>query len=143
MNYLDTSALVKHFVAEKGSQRVREIVGAGEPVATSKIGYAEVHAALARRRREGDLSTRQYARVCKNFEEYWQIYVRVDLRDEVLLLARDLIKRRPLRGLDAIHLASALTLGRELGEEMRFVAADARLLGAAKAEKLRVLNPEG
>ena len=143
MNYLDTSALVKHFVLEKGSERVREIVGAREPVATSKIGYAEVHAALARRRREGDLSTRQYARACRNFEEFWQIYVRVDLRDEVLLLARDLIKRRPLRGFDAIHLALALTLGRELGEEMRFVAADARLLGAAKAEGLRVLNPEG
>ena len=143
MTYLDTSALVKRFVAEKGSDRVREIVRSGEPAATSKIGYAEVHAALARRRREGGLSTRQYTKACRNFEDDWQTYVRVDLRDDVLLLARDLIKRRPLRGFDAIHLASALTLGRELGEPMRFVAADARLLDAAEAEKLPVLNPEG
>jgi predicted nucleic acid-binding protein len=143
VTYLDTSALVKHFVAEKGSDRVREIVSAGEPAATSKIGYAEVHAALARRRREGGLSTRQYTTACRNFEENWQTYVKVDLQDEVLLLARDLIKRRPLRGFDAIHLASALTLGRELGEPMTFIAADARLLDAAEAEKLRVLNPEG
>ena len=143
MTYLDTSALVKHFVAEKGSDRVREIVSAGEPAATSKIGHAEVHAALARRRREGGLSTRQYTTACRNFEENWQTYVKVDLQDEVLLLARDLIKRRPLRGFDAIHLASALTLGRELGEPMMFIAADARLLDAAEAEKLRVLNPEG
>ncbi len=143
MTYLDTSALVKHFVAEKGSDRVREIVSAGEPAATSKIGYAEVHVALARRRREGGLSTRQYTTACRNFEANWQTYVKVDLQDEVLLLARDLIKRRPLRGFDAIHLASALTLGRELGEPMTFIAADARLLDAAEAEKLRVLNPEG
>ena len=143
MTYLDTSALVKHFVAEKGSDRVREIVSAGEPAATSKIGYAEVHAALARRRREGGLSTRQYTTACRNFEENWQTYVKVDLQDEVLLLARDLIKRRPFRGFDAIHLASALTLGRELGEPMTFIAADARLLDAAEAETLRVLNPEG
>jgi uncharacterized protein len=66
----------------------------------------------------------------------------VELQGEVLLLARDLIKRRPLRGFDAIHLASALTLGRELGEPITFVAADARLLDAAKAKKLRVVNPE-
>ena len=143
MNYLDTSALVKHLVAEKGSERIREIVGAGEPVATSKIGYAEVYSALTRRRREGDLSARQYTRACRNFEEDWETYVRVDLRDEVLLVARDLIKRRPLRGFDAIHLASALTLGRELGEPITFVAADARLIDAAEDEKLRVLNPEG
>lgn len=143
MNYLDTSALVKRFVAEKGSERVEEMLRAGEPAATSKIGYAEVYAALARRRREGGLSTKGYARACRSFEEDWKTYVRVDLRDEVLQLARDLIKRRPLRGFDAIHLASALTLGRELGEPMRFVAADARLLGAAEAEKLQVMNPEG
>jgi predicted nucleic acid-binding protein len=143
VNYLDTSALVKRFVAEKGSQRVEEMLTTGEPAATSKIGYAEVHAALARRRREGGLSTNGYALACRSFEEDWKTYVRVDLRDEVLQLARDLIKRRPLRGFDAIHLASALTLGRELGEPMRFVAADARLLDAAKAERLRVMNPEG
>jgi hypothetical protein len=47
-----------------------------------------------------------------------------------------------LHRIDAIHLASALTLGRELGEPMTFIAADARLLDAAEAEKLRVLNPE-
>lgn len=142
MNYFDTSALVKRFVAEKGSRRVEEIMTGGEPVATSKIGYAEVYAALTRRRREKDLSARQYAVACRSFEEDWQACLLVDLRDEVLLLARDLIKRRPLRGFDAIHLASALSLSRELGVTMRFVAADSRLLGAAQAEKLRVINPE-
>ena len=142
MIYLDTSALVKRFVSEKGSDSVREIASAGAPAATSKIGYAEVHAALARRRRDGSLSTRQYTKASRNFEEDWQTYVRVELRDEVLLLARDLIRRRPLRGFDAIHLASAMTLARELGEPMTFVAADARLLDAAKAEKLQVVNPE-
>ncbi len=142
MNYLDTSALVKGFIAERGSDRIKEMVRGGEPAATSKIGYAEVHAALARRRREGALSSRRYAQACRRFEADWEAYVRVDLRDEVLQLARDLIQRRPLRGFDAIHLASALMLGRELGEPMKFVAADARLLAAAEAENLGVLNPE-
>lgn len=142
MNYLDTSAVVKRFIAEKGSDRVEEILRGGEPAATSKIGYAEVYGALARRRREGAISSRGYAQACRSFEADWRTYIRVDLRDEVLQLARDLINRRPLRGFDAIHLASALTLGRELGQPITFVAADTRLLAAAEAENLSARNPE-
>jgi uncharacterized protein len=143
VTYLDTSALVKRFIAEKGSERIHEIVSGGEPVATAKIAYAEVYAGLTRRKREKHLSASDYALACRNFEEDWRVYIRVDLQDEVLLLARDLIKRRPLRGFDAIHLASALVLRRTLGEQMIFVAADARLLQAAEAERLPVVNAEG
>ena len=50
--------------------------------------------------------------------------------------------RHPLRGFDAIHLASALMLKRALGEEVIFAAADVRLLQAAGAERLQALNVE-
>ncbi len=43
-----------------------------------------------------------------------------------------------LRSLDAIHLASALTLGAEL---TAFVAYDRRLLNAARDERLPVATP--
>lgn len=142
MNYLDTSALVKLFVQEKGSQAVRETVSRGGPAATAKIAYAEVHAGLARRRRQGDLSSVKYTTACRHFEEDWLASIRVDLHDEVLLIARELVRRRPLRAFDAIHLASALMLQSGLNEPVTFIAADARLLQAAAAEKLLVLNPE-
>jgi len=57
-------------------------------------------------------------------------------------LARDLIQRHPLRGFDAVHLASALSLKNALGEEVTFSAADGRLLRAAGAENLATLNVE-
>lgn len=142
MNYLDTSALIKRFVVEAGSEAVQALVARGEPSATAKIAYAEAYAALTRRYREGDLSTRAYARVCRQFERDWQGYLRVELHDEILLSARKLIRRHPLRGFDAIHLASALALKDSLGEEVMFVAADEQLLKAARAERLRALNPE-
>jgi uncharacterized protein len=142
MNYLDTSALVKRFVEEKGSRRIEEIVSNGEPVATAKIAYAEVYAGLTRKKREGLLSARRYGVASRSFEQDWPTYVRVDLRDEVLVLARDLMERRPLRGFDAIHLASALILRKELGEPVVFVAADARLAQTAVAERLSTVNPE-
>jgi predicted nucleic acid-binding protein len=37
MNYLDTSALIKRFVAEKGSPLVESLVSQEAPVATAKI----------------------------------------------------------------------------------------------------------
>jgi predicted nucleic acid-binding protein len=142
MNYLDTSALIKRFVAEKGSPRVERLVSHGGHVATAKIAYAEVYAGLARKHREGHLPGSQYALACRQFESDWQAYVRLDLQDEILVLARDLIRRHPLRGFDAIHLASALSLKAALGEDVTFAAADERLLRAARAERLRPLNVE-
>ena len=64
----------------------------------------------------------------------------MELGDDILLLARDLIQRRPLRGFDAVHLASALRLKLALGETITFAAADDRLLKAAEAESLEPLN---
>ena len=46
MNYFDTSALIKRFVAEKGSDLVQAMI-AQEPPAIATIAYAEVHAGLA------------------------------------------------------------------------------------------------
>jgi predicted nucleic acid-binding protein len=60
MNYLDTSALIKRFVAERGSGLVDALVSAGQPIATAKIAYAEVHSGLARKRREGQLPQAGY-----------------------------------------------------------------------------------
>ncbi len=142
MNYLDTSALIKRFVVEKGSPLVGAIVTRKGPVATAKIAYAEVYAGLTRKRQDGHLSESRYALACRQFERDWKAYVRVDLWDEILLLARDLIQRHPLRGFDAIHLASALSLKGALGEDITFAAADERLFQAAEAEGLQVLNVE-
>lgn len=142
MNYLDTSALVKRFVREPGSDVVAELLGSGEAVATAKIAFAEVYSGLTRRFREGNLSSRAYALVCRQFERDWPGFLRVDLQDEILTSARDLIRRHPLRALEAIHLASALSLRKALGEEVTFTASDERLIRAAEAERLKTLNVE-
>jgi predicted nucleic acid-binding protein len=49
LNYLDTSALIKRFVAEKGSPLIQTIVTRKGPVSTAKIAYAEVYAGLTRK----------------------------------------------------------------------------------------------
>lgn len=142
MIYLDTSALVKRFVNEKGSKLVQSLVQGTNAVATAKIAYAEIYAGLTRKLRERNLSRASYGLACRQFEGDWHAYVRVELIDDILLLARDLIERYPLRGYDAVHLASALQLKSALEEEVRFAAADKNLLKAAQAEELEVVNVE-
>jgi predicted nucleic acid-binding protein len=140
--YLDTSALIKRFVNEKGSPLVQSLVRQRDPVATAKVAYAEIFAGLARKLREGNIPRILHALACRQFERDWQAYIRVELQDDILFLARDLIHRHPLRGFDAVHLASALSLKNSLGEDVTFAAADKRLLQAAMAERLKALNVE-
>jgi uncharacterized protein len=142
MNYLDTSALIKRFVREVGSGAVDSLVTREGPVATSRIAYAEVFSALARRKREGDLSEQAYLVASRQVEAEWMALVLVDVTDNVLKSARRLVERYPLRDFDAIHVASALGLRKELGVELTFAAADRRQLEAARAEGLTVTNVE-
>ena len=56
MIYLDTSALIKRYIWESGSEQIRGMFREKAFIVTSKIAYAEVYAAFTRRRREGDLT---------------------------------------------------------------------------------------
>jgi predicted nucleic acid-binding protein len=140
--YLDTSALIKRFVNEKGSSVVQSLLQRPGGVATAKIAYAETFAGFARKLREGNIPKPLHALACRQFERDWPAYLRIELQDDILFLARDLIQRHPLRSFDAVHLASALSLKSALGEEITFAAADGRLLRAARNENLTALNVE-
>jgi len=140
MNYLDTSAIIKRFVNEQGSELVDGMMTGPEPVATAKVAFAEVFAALARRHRDRSLSDPEYLLACEQFEEDWRSYLQLELRDSVLFVARDVVRRRPLTGFDAIHLASALVLRSELRQMVTFAAGDRRLLVAAEAEGLEIVD---
>jgi predicted nucleic acid-binding protein len=142
LNYFDTSGLIKAFLVEVGTERVKQQLLKEEFAATATITYAEMYSGFSRKRREGGLSTSQYHVVCREFESYWPTCLQVELTTEVLSLARDLMKQHPLRAFDAIHLASAIQLKREMGESVTMIAADERLLQAAMTEGLVAMNIE-
>jgi hypothetical protein len=63
--YLDTSALVKRYIDEVGSNWVRTLLVQSPPPSLIVVHLAivEMTSALARRRREGLLSAAEYAQV--------------------------------------------------------------------------------
>jgi predicted nucleic acid-binding protein len=142
MIYLDTSALVKKYFQEAGTDMVREILQGGGSYGISKIAYAEVCAAFGRKTRENPGQKRGHLRVFQSFQEDWRLLTIVEVNDDLLPLIRALTARHPLRGADAIHLASALWLRRALRDEITFVASDGHLLNAARKETLKIINPE-
>ena len=138
--YLDTSALVKLYVPETESGEVKGAVEAADVVATSRLAYVEATAAFARKRREHGLTAGGYRTVLQDFEHDWENYFLVDVSDSLVKLAARLAEKHALRGYDAIHLASAVTMGRDGGLTIAFSCFDDRLSLCARREGLKVIG---
>jgi predicted nucleic acid-binding protein len=135
--YLDTSALVKLYFDEDDSKEVRRLVHESRGAATSIVAYAETRAAFARKKKEGGLSTRSFSNLVSGFHKDWPAYFRVNLTNELVLIAGDLAEKHSMRGFDAIHLASALELMKKLDSALFFIAYDERLMQAARDEEFQ------
>lgn len=134
--YLDTSAVVKKYVRESGTERVIELWKEAEGLAISQVGYAECMAAFHRKKREGEISDRQLGHIKRIFRNDWTGFIRVDLSSDLEKIIDRLVSKHPLRGFDAIHLASCLTIKKALKGNLAFVAGDRRLIEAAQKEHL-------
>jgi predicted nucleic acid-binding protein len=146
--YLDTSALVKQYLAERGSDWIRSLLTISQPpqVFTSHLTIVEATCAFARRRREETLSCDDYLRALEALE-YDMVYRYniLDVTPEVIDGARKLAKAHPLRAYDAVQLASALFANTRLVSAaqlpMTFVCADDVLITVAQSEGLATDNP--
>ena len=132
--YLDTSSLVKLYVAEQGSDAVRLLVEAATIVATSSIAYTETRAALARRRRERALGLKAFASAKTSFEAEWPTYFAVEVTSALCRQAGELAERYRLRAYDSVHLAAFAEVARQAGvRETRFSSFDKTLNRAARS----------
>lgn len=134
--YLDTSSLVKLYVEEAASADVEGLVGSAEVTGTSLIAYAEARAAFARRFRENAFSSKDHKRLRSRFESDWENFLSIQVTREIVRMAGDLAEKHGLRGFDAVHLASAVTLPEKLAAPVTFSCYDARLQKASQREKL-------
>lgn len=137
MRYCDASALVKRYVREKGSVKVRRLLSSGT-AATSRYSAIEIASALARRTRDGALSESERDRALAALEEDMTAFLVVELTGDIVVRAQALLRRHSLRAGDAVQLASCLHLRDQLGDAVDLVAFDDRLLAAARREKVRL-----
>lgn len=152
MLYLDSSALVKVYVNEPGSERLGVRMEQGDRIFTSELTFAEIHSTFARKRRNNEINSRKFHVLLRNFLNDWAFkFVRLEVNANTMTAIPALVKEYPLKGADAVHLSSAIWLrdaagdGSSLGggdSVIEFGAADKRLIGVAARCGLGVFDPE-
>jgi uncharacterized protein len=144
--YFDTSALIKLYHQEIGTEQVEQIFSQAEnTLVISEIAIVELYSTLARKVQVAEITLQAQEETLRNFEEdCTQRFVITPLGGAVIRKAKALLQKygstKPLRTLDALQLA-ACQISRT-SEELTFVCADDRLLEIATLEGLRVLDPE-
>lgn len=136
--YLETSSLVKLYVAEESSDTVRTALSQVDTVGTSRVTYVEARAAIARKLREENITKEEHRRSVGDLENEWGTYVVLDLTDWVARKAGEMADKHALRGFDAIHLASAMAFHNSMGTPVLFLCADRKLTLAARTEGLKI-----
>jgi predicted nucleic acid-binding protein len=134
--YLDTSSLLKLFMDEPGAGEVVAGVESADIVATSVIAYAEAHAALGRRHREGAITKTEFHDLLARFRDAWLQVLSIALSAHVYTRAGPLAVQYALRGMDAIHLSSYVELLSQ-GGVVEFLSHDTRLMDAATKQRRR------
>jgi hypothetical protein len=142
---LETSALVKLYVQEPGTDRLLKLASnlVDNRFAVLALSQVEFRSAIRRREREGDISPNVADFIFDRFQQHLEArFLRQVLTDAVLDGAVEVIDRYALRAYDAIQLAGCLALKTSVGAESpTFVCADQQLLEAARSEQLSILDP--
>ncbi len=145
--FLDTSAVIKLYHKENGSEELVDILLQYEEdlvLTISDICKIEFHSAFLRRVRTKEIDREIIEQVFQYFEQDLAFYHIVEVNDKVkqsaLSLLDEVAWEKGLRTLDAIQLASALTAQNWLPIAY-FISADQKLLKIAK-EHFTVFDPE-
>ena len=125
MQYIDSSALVKRYVAEPDSEASQRLLDADQDWISAAIAEVEVRRVLAIRLSGPSLSEARTA-----FLRDWERTAVVAVDATTLGQAASLAETTQVRTLDAIHLAA---LARAGSRSTRLVTFDIRLAAAARS----------
>jgi uncharacterized protein len=126
--YLDSSALVKRYVAEPGSEAVLRAMEDAESWTSCRLAFVETARAIGLR--AGPAGT---SRFLGEWRDYFDV---IELDRELSERAGGLAVETQLRALDAVHLAAALSIERQV---LTFATWDVRLHQVARERGLHTL----
>lgn len=131
--FFDSSAFVKRYVREGGTDAVLSWCDQASELCLSGIALPEIISALCRLKREKLISATQYRQLKSSFMADITDAAVCDLTPGVINHAIVALENNVLRGMDVLHIGSALELRADL-----FVSADAKQCTAATQAGLRV-----
>lgn len=146
--YLETSALLKRYKTELGSEVVAELLDgrrAGDVFATSHFSVLEFNAVVARMLKGREIRRRQHERLIATFlRDLRDLDVRVlDVDDALIDAALGLLPQYALRAPDALHVAAAGRFAGNFAPNDLYVVSGDRDIGeACRVYPLRYIDPE-
>ncbi|GAC1458148.1 MAG: hypothetical protein PVSMB1_08000 [Gemmatimonadaceae bacterium] len=148
--YLDTSAILKRYRTEKGTDVVNELYEHRPVVGnflTSHFSCLEVESVAARTLKGKLLSQEAYNALLGSFSRDLSDHLHVvETSGDVINAAIDAARKYALRAADAVQFASAPKRGTgsffSRRKEFTFVTSDKELLAAAEAAGISTLDPE-
>jgi predicted nucleic acid-binding protein len=114
--YAESSAVLSWLLGEPSGPAVRRTLEAAEFVVTSDLTLIECDRALHRARSLGQLSAEGFLELANELRRVAAGWILLRLSDEIVDRARGSFPEEPIRSLDALHLASALTAAALLPE---------------------------
>lgn len=142
--YLDSSALVKNYFPERGSNEVTDWIHRASNLWISEITLLEVTSALARKVRDEELTREEFNGMVGRFatDVANARFRLIHLDEKVKSGAQNLLETYgimgKLRTLDALQLASAMQIAEPPGAPV-MITADEDLYAAAKFTGLKAI----
>lgn len=143
--YIDSSALVKRYYKETGSDFLnllyKHLEIHSSSLFSSELTDVEFTSTMFRLTREQKITTKEAISIIYSYEiESIHCLNFIVLDYEVLLQSKNILSIHPLKSHDAIQLASAME-ARNYHDDIYFVADDEKLCKAAEQEGFVVLRP--
>jgi predicted nucleic acid-binding protein len=141
--FLDTSALVKLYVQEAGTDRLLRLINSSSAnrFAVLSLSLVEARSAIRRRERAGDLDQDAANFVLESLQTHMESrFLRQAVNDTLIDAALEVVDRYALRAYDAMQLAGCLMLSAIERRPWTFVCSDRQLLEAARSADLAVLD---
>lgn len=146
--FLDTSAVVKRYVAEAGHAWIVSLCdpASGHDLYIAQVTLVEAIATLCRKAREASITEAERDHLISEFRhDATASYTVIPVITATYTRAGDFCHIYPLRAYDAVQLASVLSLRDDAlaagALAPTFVCADVQLLSFAAAEGLNTENP--
>jgi predicted nucleic acid-binding protein len=141
--FFDTSALVKRYHEEEGTDSVDEILDQdGVEVLISSLTVIETVSAFRRKYNRGEISESEMEQLISVFfQEALDEFVILPLEESLLNFSFELVLEDDLRTLDSMQLSAALSLAQEM-EDLVFVTADEDLAKIGKRHTLETVVPQ-
>ena len=128
--YLDTSVVLRAVLEAGTTPEVERKIGEAGLLITSRLAMVESARAVLRARQLGSVSELQLADARREIDAIWSRCEVWELTALICDSASHLAPRKPLRTLDALHLATYLAARRRI-EGLELFTVDARLHEAA------------